>query len=129
METPPKITHDANSFIWVIIDFLIRNAFGFLTFLAGFVYQIYQMTGRTKRLTRAQCIMAVTLWFISGITVVIALNGIEMNKLLYGVVCWATPIVIKPFADKLAQHAPNLADKLLVWVETFVDKKVKNKIP
>lgn len=69
--------------------------------------------------------MAVIFWFISGITVVIALNDIEMNKLLYGVVCWATPIVIKPFADKLAQHAPNLAEKLLVWFESFVEKKSK----
>lgn len=125
METPPKINHDPNSPIWVIVDFLLRNAFGFLAFLAGFVYQIYQMSGRSKRLTKAQCIMAVIFWFISGITVVIALDHVVMNKLMYGVVCWATPIAIKPFADKLAEHSPRLAEKLLTWLESFVDKKSK----
>ena len=69
--------------------------------------------------------MSVILWFVSGITTVIALSNIEMNKLIYGVVCWATPIVIKPFADKVAEHAPNLAEKLMIWLEAIVDKKTK----
>ena len=83
------------------------------------------MSGRSKRLTRAQCIMAVMMWFVSGITVVISLNGVVMNKMVYGVICWATPIVIKPFADKVAEHAPNIAEKLLNWIESLIDKKTK----
>ncbi len=71
--------------------------------------------------------MAVILWLVSGVAVVVALTNVEMNKLIYGVVCWATPIVIKPFADKLAEHAPNVAEKLLVWLELLIDKKTKDK--
>lgn len=84
------------------------------------------MTGKTKRMTRAQCILAVTMWSISGIAVVIALNHVNMNRLFYGLVCWATPIVIKPFADKLAENAPNLAQKLVGVLDYFIDCK-KNK--
>jgi hypothetical protein len=127
METPEKISHDPNHFFWVIFDFIVRNAFGLLTFLAGFVYQVYQMSGRSRVLTKAQCILAVILWLVSGVAVVVALTNVEMNKLIYGVVCWATPIVIKPFADKLAEHAPNVAEKLLVWIELLIDKKTKEK--
>lgn len=127
METPEKISHDPNHIFWMIFDFIVRNAFGLLTFLAGFVYQVYQMSGRSRLLTRAQCIMAVILWLVSGVAVVVALTNVEMNKLVYGVVCWATPIVIKPFADKLAEHAPNVAEKLLMWIELLIDKKTKEK--
>ncbi len=127
METPEKISHDPNHIFWTIFDFIVRNAFGLLTFLAGFVYQVYQMSGRSRLLTRAQCIMAVILWLVSGVAVVVALTNVEMNKLVYGVVCWATPIVIKPFADKLAEHAPNVAEKLLMWIELLIDKKTKEK--
>lgn len=127
MESPEKISHDPNHIFWTIFDFIVRNAFGLLTFLAGFVYQVYQMSGRSRLLTRAQCIMAVILWLVSGVAVVVALTNVEMNKLIYGVVCWATPIVIKPFADKLAEHAPNVAEKLLMWIELLIDKKTKEK--
>lgn len=116
-----KVSHDG---IGVkIADFVLRNGFGLLCFLSGLTYQIYQMTGRTKRLTRAQCIMAVTMWALSGIAVVIALNGIEMNKLIYGLVCWATPIVIKPFADKVAEKSPVLSEKIIGWLESMFDRK------
>ena len=66
------------------------------------------------------------MWFISGIAVVIALSNINMNKLIYGITCWATPIVIKPFADALAEHAPKIAEKAMMWIEAMVDKKTKN---
>lgn len=126
METPPKISHDPNHYSWVVFDFIVRNAFGLLTFLAGFVYQVYQMSGRRKRLTRAQCIMSVIMWFISGIAVVIALSNINMNKLIYGIVCWMTPIMFKPFADALAEHSPRIAEKVMIYIESMVDKKTKN---
>ena len=114
--------------VWLkIMDFAIRNSFGIICFLSGLTYQIYQMTGKTKRMTRAQCILAVTMWSISGITVVIALNNIEMNRLFYGLICWATPIVIKPFADKLAENAPNLAQKLVGWLDYFIERKQKKE--
>lgn len=127
METPPKISHHFSDWLWDFAELVMRNSFGFLTFLAGLVYQFHQMMGKSRRLKRSQCILSVILWAISGITVVIALDGIEINKLIYGIICWATPIVIKPFADKVAEHAPNLADKLLVWLESFIDKKSKEK--
>lgn len=120
-----KVGQHPDSIGWKLIDFTIRNSFGLLCFLSGITYQIYQMTGKTKRLTRAQCIMAVIMWAISGITVVIALNGMQMNKLMYGLICWATPIVIKPFADKLAEKAPNLSEKLVGWIDYLITPRKK----
>lgn len=66
------------------------------------------------------------MWFISGIAVVIALSNINMNKLIYGIVCWMTPIMFKPFADALAEHSPRIAEKVMIYIESMVDKKTKN---
>lgn len=118
-----KVTgHDIG---YKILDFTIRNSFGLLCFLSGLTYQIYQMSGKTKRLSRPQCIMAVTLWAISGITVVIALSDLAMNKLMYGLICWATPIVIKPFADKVAEKSPGLSEKVVGWIDALLERKKK----
>lgn len=126
METPPKIGHNFNDLLWDVAEFIIRNIFGILSALAGFVYQIYQMSGRKNTLTRAQCITSVILWAISGIGIVIGLNGVELNRLFYGVICWATPIVIKPFADKIAEHAPTIGTKIMLIIEGMIDSRKKD---
>ena len=127
METPQKINHDFDDILWSIIEFIIRNSFGILSALAGFVYQIYQMSGKKRNLTRVQCIFSVILWAISGIGIVIGLNGVEMNRLFYGAVCWATPIVIKPFADKVAEHAPTIGNKIMKLIESLIDNIKKDR--
>lgn len=118
--------HDIHKLGWGIIDFCIRNIFGILCFLSGFTYQIYEMSGKKKELRIGQRVISILFWAISGGAIVIGLSGLHMNKLLYGFVCWATPIVIKPFADKVAEHSPNLGEKLMVLIEFFVDRKKKD---
>ena len=71
--------------------------------------------------------MSVLMWFISGLAIVISLSEVHMNQLFYGLACWATPIVIKPFADSIASHASPISEKILTSFETFIEKYTKDK--
>lgn len=107
-------------------DFIARNVFGLLCFISGLTYQIYQMTWSTKTMSRAQKLAGIALWTISGFTVVVMLSNIDINKLLYGFICWATPITIKPLAEKWAEKSPQLCEVLVGWIISYFDRKKKN---
>ena len=121
-----KETHDLHSIGYNVLDFILRNVFGLLCLLSGITYQVYQMTNKSQNLSRAQIILSIILWAVSGCAIVYALSELQMNKLIYGFICWATPIVIKPFADKVAEHAPNMSEKLVGWLEYFIERKKKD---
>lgn len=125
METPPKVSHDLHDYLWDIAEFIIRNLFGVLSALAGIAYQVYQMSGRTKKMTRVQCVTSVLMWFIASMAIVIGLEGAGINKLFYGLICWLAPIVAKPIADTVSVKASPLTEKIIRGVEKFIDSLTK----
>lgn len=125
METPPKVSHDLHDYLWEIAEFIIRNLFGVLSALAGIAYQVYQMSGRTKKMTRVQCVTSVLMWFIASMAIVIGLEGAGINKLFYGLICWLAPIVVKPIADTVSVKASPLTEKIIRGVEKFIDSQTK----
>lgn len=128
METPQKVNHEISNFLWDIAEFIIRNLFGVLSALAGIAYQIYQMSGRTRRMTRVQCITSVFMWFVASMAIVIGLEGVGINKLFYGLICWATPIIVKPVADTLSVKASPFTEKVIKSGEKILDSWTnKNK--
>lgn len=128
METPQKVNHEISNFLWDIAEFIIRNLFGVLSALAGIAYQIYQMSGRTRRMTRVQCITSVFMWFVASLAIVIGLEGVGINKLFYGLICWATPIIVKPVADTLSVKASPFTEKVIKSGEKILDSWTnKNK--
>lgn len=102
-----------NDFLIDILDFFFRNIFGFLTTMTGIAYQVYQMSGRAKRLTRMQCITSVCMWIVSSFAIVVGLADTEINRMLYGLICWITPIAVKPIADEVSEKAGPIAEKVL----------------
>jgi len=125
METPPKIGHELSELLWSLFDFMIRNIFGILAAMAGIAYQIYQMSGRTRRMTKVQCVTSVLMWIIASMAIVIGLEGMGINKLFYGLICWSTPIVIKPIADTLSIKASPVTEKIIKGFEKFIDSYTK----
>lgn len=125
METPPKVSHDVHDFLWVIAEFIVRNLFGVLSALAGIAYQVYQMSGRTKRMTRIQCVTSVLMWVIASMAIVIGLENAGINKLFYGLICWLAPIVVKPIADTVSVKASPLTVKIIRGIEKFIDSQSK----
>lgn len=128
METPPKVSHEFNELMWDLFDFMIRNLFGILSALAGVAYQIYQISGRTRRMTKSQCITSVIMWLVASCAIVIGLSGSDINKLFYGLICWMTPIVVKPIADTLSVKASPITEKVIKGVEKFIDSQTKKNI-
>lgn len=102
-----------NDFLIDILDFFFRNIFGFLTTMTGIAYQVYQMSGRAKRLTMMQCITSVVMWIVSSFSIVIGLADTEINRMFYGLICWITPIAVKPIADAVSEKAGPIAEKVL----------------
>jgi len=127
METPPKVNHEIHNLLWDIAEFIVRNLFGVLSALAGIAYQIYQMSGRTRRMSKMQCITSVFMWIISSIAIVVGLANTDMNKLFYGLVCWMTPICIKPIADTVSIKVSPLTEKIIKAVEKLLESKIKNQ--
>jgi len=119
--------HKIEDYFYDILEFIVRNSFGILSALAGILYQVYQMSGRTKRMTRIQCISSVLMWFISSIAIVIGTENLEINKLFYGLICWATPIIVKPIADTLSVKASPITEKILKSIESLIDSYIKRK--
>ena len=126
METPPKVNHEFQDLLWDVAEFIIRNLFGVLSALAGIAYQIYQMSGRTRRMSKLQCVTSVFMWFIASMAIVIGLEGMGINKLFYGLVCWMTPLVIKPVADAISIRATPFTEKLISSLEKLLQSKIKN---
>lgn len=126
METPPKVNHEIHNLLWDIAEFIVRNLFGVLSALAGIAYQIYQMSGRTRRMSKLQCVTSVFMWFIASMAIVIGLEGMGINKLFYGLVCWSTPLVIKPVADAISVRASPFTEKLITALEKLLQSKIKN---
>jgi hypothetical protein len=121
METPQKVNHEIADFLWGVAEFIIRNLFGVLSALAGIAYQIYQMSGRAKRMTKVQCIVSVFMWFVASLAIVIGLEGVGINKLFYGLICWATPIIVKPVADTLSVKASPFTEKVIKSFEKILE--------
>lgn len=119
--------HKIEDYFYDILEFIVRNSFGILSALAGILYQVYQMSGRTKIMTRIQCISSVLMWFISSIAIVIGTENLEINKLFYGLICWATPIIVKPIADTLSVKASPITEKILKSIESLIDSYIKRK--
>ncbi len=122
-QTPDKI----NDFLIDILDFFFRNIFGFLTTITGIAYQIYQMSGRAKRLTKMQCITSVCMWIVSSFAIVVGLAESEINRMLYGLICWITPIAVKPIADAVSGKAGPIAEKVLNALGNVAESIVKKK--
>jgi len=117
--------HSLQDYFIDLLEFLIRNLFGILSAMAGILYQVYQMSGRTKRMTRVQCVTSVLMWFIASIAIVIGLENLGINRLFYGLICWATPIVVKPIADTLSVKASPMTEKVLKSIEALIDGYTK----
>jgi len=127
METPPKVSHEVSEILWSIFDFFIRNIFGILSALAGIAYQIYQMSVRTRRMTKIQCVTSVFMWIIASFAIVVGLSNSDINKLFYGLICWMTPIIIKPVADTVSIKASPFTEKVIKNLERFMETKIKNE--
>lgn len=127
METPQKINHEIGDILYNIFEFILRNIFGMLSALAGIAYQIYQMSGRTKRMTRTQCISSVCMWFTASLAIVIGLENSDINKLIYGLVCWLAPVICKPIADVVSVNASPFTEKIIKSFERLITKKIENK--
>jgi len=109
------------------IDFILRNIFGFLSAMTAFAYQIYQMSGRAKRLTRMQCITSVVMWIVSSFAIVVGLADSNMNRMLYGLLCWLVPLIVKPVADAVSEKATPIAEKVLNALGNVAESFVKKK--
>jgi len=126
MEAPQKVNHELAEILISIFDFMARNLFGILSAAAGIAYQIYQMAGRTQRMSRAQCISSIIMWFVASFAIVTGLSGTDMNKLFYGLVCWLTPITVKPIADVISIRITPFTEKIIASLERLADSKIKN---
>lgn len=126
METPQKVSHEISNILWDIAEFLIRNLFGVLSALAGIAYQIYQTSGRTKRMTKLQCIVSVCMWFLASLAIVVGLEGMGINKLFYGLICWLAPIICKPIADTVSVRASPFTENVIKALEKLVQSRIKN---
>jgi len=115
-----------NDFFIDILDFFFRNIFGFLTTMTGIAYQVYQMSGRKKRMTRMECVMSIVMWIMSSFAIVVGLADSHMNRMLYGLVCWLTPLIVKPVADAISIRATPFTIKILATLEKVVETKIKN---
>lgn len=130
MDAPQgKINHEISNFLWDVAEFVFRNIFGILSALSGIAYQIYQMSGRTLRMTKTQCVSSVMMWFISSMAIVIGMENVGMNKLFYGLICWSTPIVIKPIADTISVKASPVTEKIVKALESLLTSHIKNQKP
>jgi len=128
METPQKVDHQIADILWDIAEFIVRNLFGVLSAMAGIAYQIYQMSGKTRRMSKIQCVTSVFMWFIASMAIVIGLEGAGINKLFYGLICWLAPIVVKPIADTVSVKASPFTEKLIRSGEKLLDSWAnKNK--
>lgn len=127
METPPKVDHDLHQILWNIVEFILKNIFGILSALAGILYQVHQMSGKFKRMSKAQCISSIIMWVIASMAIVIGLADMSMNRLFYGLTCWLTPIVIKPIADAVSIEITPFTTKLIKAIERIIETKIKNK--
>lgn len=127
METNPKVPHEIAEFFWSILEFIIRNLFGVMSALAGIAYQIYQISGKFRKMTKVQCVMSVFMWFFASIAIVVGLEGAGINKLFYGLICWLAPIVMKPIADTVSISASPFTEKLIKALEKLVNSKIKNE--
>jgi hypothetical protein len=127
METPPKISHEIAEILWSIFDFIVRNLFGILATMAGIAYQIYQMTGRTRRLTKMQCVASVFMWFIASFAIVVGLSDSEMNRYVYGLVCWLAPVIVRPIADTVSVNASPITEKIIKALGNLFVNKVNNQ--
>jgi hypothetical protein len=125
METPQKVDHQIADILWDIAEFIVRNLFGVLSAMAGIAYQIYQMSGRTRSMTKVQCVTSVFMWIIASMAIVIGMEGVGINKLFYGLICWATPIIVKPIADTLSIKASPVTEKIIKGFEKFIDSYTK----
>jgi len=76
-------------------------------------------------MTRVQCVTSVLMWFIASIAIVIGLENLGINRLFYGLICWATPIVVKPIADTLSVKASPMTEKVLKSIEALIDGYTK----
>lgn len=126
METPQSPKEEHIDLLKVIVNFVSRNAFGILCFIAGFIYQLYKVSGMERTLTFMQTVYSVTMWLFGGMAVIYGLGGIEMNKFFYGLACWATPIIIKPIADAVAENAKPVSEKVIkalmnMWTKNIED--------
>lgn len=121
METPPKINHELRELLWAGLEFIIKNIFGLLSALTGFIYSVYRLSDRFKRMTKIQCITSICMSITASIAMVIGLAGVDMNRLLYGFLCWATPFVIKQIADIVSIRISPITEKAVKYVERFVD--------
>jgi hypothetical protein len=122
-QAPDKI----NDFFIDILDFFFRNMFGFLSAMTAFAYQIYQMSGRAKRLTKMQCITSVVMWIVSSFAIVVGLADSNMNRMLYGLLCWLVPLIVKPVADAVSEKATPIAEKVLNALGNVAESIVKKK--
>lgn len=125
METPQKVDHQIADILWDIAEFIARNLFGVLSAMAGIAYQIYQMSGKTRRMSKVQCVTSVFMWIIASMAIVIGMEGVGINKLFYGLICWATPIIVKPIADTLSIEASPVTEKIIKGFEKFIDSYTK----
>ena len=128
METPQKVDHQIADILWDIAEFIVRNLFGVLSAMAGIAYQIYQMSGKTRRMSKVQCVTSVFMWIIASMAIVIGMEGVGINKLFYGLICWATPIIVKPIADTLSIEASPVTEKVIKSLEKLLESWTnKNK--
>lgn len=122
-----KTPSEVNNFWIDLLEFISRNLFGFITTLAGIAYQVYQMTGRGKRLTRSQCISSVLMWVLSSFAIIVGLADANINKLFYGLACWLTPIIVKPVSDAVSVKAGPIAERMLDSIAKFFEAWIKSK--
>lgn len=122
-----KTPAEVNNFWIDLLEFILRNLFGFITTLAGIAYQVYQMTGRGKRLTRSQCISSVLMWVLSSFAIILGLADANINKLFYGLACWLTPIIVKPVSDAVSVKAGPIAERMLDSIAKFFEAWIKSK--
>lgn len=127
METPPKISHEISEFLWNIFEFFVRNLFGVMSALAGIAYQIYQLSGNMKRMTRTQCVTSIFMWFFISGAVVIGLENAGINRLFYGLICWLAPIVMKPIADTVSIKISPFTESVIKSIEKLLKSKLKKE--
>lgn len=80
-------------------------------------------------MTKTQCVASVMMWFISSMAIVIGMENVGINKLFYGLICWATPIVIKPIADTISVKASPVTEKIVKALESLLTAHIKNQKP
>lgn len=128
METPSKIPEHSD-LINQIIEFVIKNIFGIIMTFGGIAYELYKMYGHGPReLSKPQVILSVLLWILASLGIVIGLGEANIHKLLYGLLCWTTPIMAKPISESVSLKATPIAMKVLNALEMALDKYLKKKV-